>query len=162
MERTGRPSGTYLLFQAVEANPLRAYITVESEGRTRLALPTEGGPRQVHGALQSRLHVYHGAYQSEMEQDTRCPAVGEEITTFFCKTREITSLCTSPRRQPCLLRAGAHWHGLLDVAETRTSLLHHPQSHRLATPFSLILQKISVLFASVIFRQKHKFAEKSG
>ncbi len=97
-----------------------------------------------------------------MDQGTRDPAVGEEITTFSCKTREMTSLCTSRRRQPCLLRAGADQDGLLDVAESRTSPLHHPESHRLATPFSRILQKISVLDASVIFSQKHNFAEKFG
>jgi hypothetical protein len=84
MNRTDRSSGTYSPFQAVEAQPLRALITDENEGRTRLAPTTEGGPRQVHGALQSRLHLYHGAYQSVMEQDTSDPAVGEEMTTFFC------------------------------------------------------------------------------
>ncbi len=82
---------------------------------------------------------------------------------FSAKKREITSLGTSPPRQACLLRAGAHWDGLLDVMEARTSPLHHSESHRLATPFSRILRDNSVLVVSIIFRQKHTFfAEKSG
>ncbi len=69
MERTGRSSGTCSPFQAVEA--LWAYITDESEGRTRLTPPTEGGPRPVYG-VQSRLHVY-----VEFETPTaRAPLLG--------------------------------------------------------------------------------------
>jgi hypothetical protein len=154
MDRTDHSSGTCSPFQAVEAH--RAYYTDEGEGRTRLAPPTEGGPRPVHGALQSRLHAYHAAAnswrstsrlpsQSEMVQGTRDPAVGEEITAFFCITRKMTSLGMSPRRQKCRLRAGAHWDGLLDIVKARTSPLHHPEIHRLATPFSQILQKNSVI-----------------
>ena len=138
MKRTGRSSGTCSPFQAVEAQPLRAEITDESDGRTRLAPPTEGGPRQVHGTLQSRLQLYYGAYQSEMEQDTRDPAVdsGEEIPTVFRKKSEMTSLETSPRRQTCLLRAGALQNDRRSQA--RTSPLHHPEIHRLATQFSAL------------------------
>ncbi len=154
MDHTGRSSGTCSSFQAVEAH--LAYYIHEGEGRTRLAPPTEGGPRPLHGALQSRLHAYHAAAdpwrstsrlpsQCAMVQGTRDPAVGEEITTFFHKKREMTSLGTSHRRQPCLLRAGAHRDGLLDVAETRTSPLHQPESHRLATLFSQISLKNSVI-----------------
>ena len=154
MDHTGRSSGTCSSFQAVEAH--RAYYIHEGEGRTRLAPPTEGGPRPVHGALQSRLHAYHAAADSwrstsrlpsqcAMVQGTRDPAVGEEITAFFCKTRKMTSLGTTPRRQTCRLRAGAHRDGLLDIEEARTSPLHHPESHRLGTPFSQILQKNSVI-----------------
>ena len=53
----------------------------------------------------------------------------------------MTSLLTSPRRKSSLLRAGAHHNCLWDVKEARTSPLHHPESHRLGTPFSQILQK---------------------
>jgi hypothetical protein len=73
-----------------------------------------------------------------MDQGTRDPAVGEESTAFFCKTQKMTSLETTPRRQTYPLRAGAHRNGLLDVEEARTSPLHHPESHRLGTPFSQI------------------------
>ena len=155
MDRTGRSSGTSSSFQAVEAH--LAYYIHEGEGRTRLAPPTEGGPRPVHGALQSRLHAYHAAADSwrstsrlpsqwAIVQGTRDPAVGEEITTVFCKTREMTSFGTTPRRQTCRLRAGAHRDGLRDIAEARTSPLHQPESHRLGTPFSQILQKNSVIY----------------
>jgi hypothetical protein len=154
MDHTGRSSGTCSSFQAVKAHP--AYYIHEGEGRTRLAPPTEGGPRPVHGALQSRLHAYHAAAdpwrstsrlpsQCAMVQGTRDPAVGEEITAFFCKTRKMTSLGTTPRRQTCRLRAGAHRDGLRDIAEARTSPLHQPESHRLATLFSQILQKKLVI-----------------
>ncbi len=154
MDHIGRSSGTCSSFQAVEAH--RAYYIHEGEGRTRLAPPAEGGARQVHGALQSRLHAYHAAADSwrstnrlqsqcAMVQGTRDPAAGEEITAFFCKTCKMTSLGTTPRRQTCRLRAGAHRGGLRDIEEARTSPLHHPESHRLVTPFSQILQKNSVI-----------------
>ncbi len=156
MDRTGRSSGTCSSFQAVEAH--LAYYIHEGEGRTRLAPPTEGGPRPVHGALQSRLHAYHAAAdlwrstsrlpsQCAMVQGTSDHAVGEEITAFkfFCKTRKMTSLGTTHRKQTCRLRAGAHRDGLRDVEEARTSPLHHPESHRLGTSFSHFLQKNSVI-----------------
>ena len=59
--------------------------------------------RQVHGTLQADYR--HNVKWTKARASRRDPAVGEEITTFFCKTREMTSLCTSRRRQPCLLRA---------------------------------------------------------
>jgi hypothetical protein len=77
-----------------------------------------------------------------MEQDTREPAddSGEEIPTFFCEKREMTSLGTSPRRQTYLLRASAHRNGLLVVTE-----VIFQQKHIFAeNPVD-----------SVIFHQKH-------
>ncbi len=85
---------------------------------------------------------------------------GVELSKIFRKTREMTSLLISPRRQTCLLGAGAHSNGLQDVAEARPSPLHHRESHRLATQFSQFFRKNSVLVVSTIFHQKPIFGGK--
>ena len=84
---------------------------------------------------------------------------GEKCTKIFRKTRKITSLGTSPRRNPSVPRAGAHRNGLRDVKEARTSPLLPPESHRLEALFSDYLRKVlvflrKVLVVSNIFRQK--------
>ena len=72
---------------------------------------------------------------------------GEKCTKIFRTTRKITSLGTSPRRNPSVPRAGAHRNGLWDVKEARTSPLLPPESRRLDAPFSDFLRKILVYFA---------------
>ena len=87
---------------------------------------------------------------------------GEKCTKIFRKTRKITSLGTSLRRNPSVPRAGAHRNGLRDVKEARTSPLLPPESRRLEAPFSEFLRKVLVFFGilrkvlvvSNIFRQK--------
>ena len=87
---------------------------------------------------------------------------GEKYTKIFRKTRKITSLGTSLRRNPSVPRAGAHRNGLRDVKEARTSPLLPPESRRLEAPFSDFLRKVLVFFGilrkvlvvSNIFRQK--------
>ena len=87
---------------------------------------------------------------------------GEKCTKTFRKTRKITSLGTSPRRNPSVPRAGAHRNGLRDVKEARTSPLLPPESRRLEAQFSDFLRKVLVFFGilrkvlvvSNIFRQK--------
>ncbi len=92
---------------------------------------------------------------------TKVGAKGMTSTIFFRKTREMTSVQTSPGSQSSLQRAGALRNGLQDVEEARTSPLHHPESHRLATPFHKVCRKFGY-HPSILIRQKHNFAEKSG
>ena len=72
---------------------------------------------------------------------------GEKCTKKFRKTRKITSLGTSPRRNPSVPRAGAHRNGLRDVGDARTSPLQPPESRRLATPICYFLRNLLVVFA---------------
>ena len=86
---------------------------------------------------------------------------GEKCTKIFRKTRKITSLGSSLRRNPSVPRAGAHRNGLRDVKKARTSPLLPPESRRLEAPFSDFLRKAFVFFSilqkvlvvSNIFRQ---------
>ena len=82
-----------------------------------MAPPTEGGPRQVHGALQSRLHLYYGAYQFEMDQDTNNTAVnkGEELSNFSAK--HVKCLPFRPPLAGKPASCETHRNGLQDVAE---------------------------------------------
>ena len=72
---------------------------------------------------------------------------GEQMTKFFRKTSQMTSLATPPRRKPSVPRAGAHRNGLRDVGEARTSPLQPPESRRLAAPICYILRNLLVHFA---------------
>ena len=80
-------------------------------------------------------------------KDRREASGGEDLTEFFRKTSKITSLWTSPRRKPSVLRAEAHRNGLRDVKEARTSPLLPPESRRLGSLISDFLRKNLVYFA---------------
>ncbi len=99
--------------------------------------------QSCHSVLESGLQICKPACPCTGMREA---SKGKDATTFFCKTREMTSLLTFPRRQSSLRRAAAHYNCLRDVEKARTSPLHQPESHGLVPPFSEILLFLFVFF----------------